>query len=149
MYSSSSKHNNVIFFFRLSFVNCLHSSMLFSLFLISSRNIWANTSQVIFPPLYFLWRALEGDKSTSHLSQWSFCSSFLMYLGTYLVISILVPSSGPFDDLMDFLVLIIYLLSRMPRETYYPLLIALFILWFSQVILLCPTSMRWPSGSRM
>jgi len=51
-----------------------------------------------------------------------------MYLGTYLVISILVPSSGPFDDLMDFLVLIIYLLSRMPRETYYPLLIALFIL---------------------
>src|SRR4030095_11582694 len=64
----------------------------------------------------------EGDKSISHLSQWSFCSSFLMYLGTYLIISILVPSSGPFNDLMDFLVLIIYLLSRMLRETYYPLL---------------------------
>ena len=39
-----------------------------------------------------------------------------------MVISILVPSSGPFDDLMDFLVLIIYLLSRMLKENYYPLL---------------------------
>ena len=69
---------------------------------------------------------IEGDKSISHLSQCSFCSSFLMYLGMYLVISILVPSSGPFDDLMDFLVLIINSLSRIPREAYYPLLMGAF-----------------------
>src|ERR1044072_7912117 len=55
-----------------------------------------------------------------------------MYLGTYLVISILVPSSGPFDDLMDFSDLIIYLLSKMLRQTYYPLLMGPFqILIFS------------------
>ena len=146
MCSSSSKHNNVIFFFRLCFASCLHNSMLFSLLLISSRNLWENTSQVIFPPLYCLWRALEGDKSISHLSQWSFCSSFLMYLGMYRVISILVPSSGPFDDLMDFLVLIIYPISRILRGNLLSIADGRFSISDFLTILIYPPSMRWSSG---